>query len=86
MTSTMTATDEIEDRILALLGAKVGANVTVTRDTSIVADTGLDSVSVMDFVLELEDEFDINIPLDRIAEVKTVADLAAAVRDLGGSR
>ena len=58
----------------------------MSRETSIVADTGLDSVSVMDFVLELEDEFDINIPLDRIAEVKTVADLAAAVRELGGSR
>ncbi|MCL5775965.1 phosphopantetheine-binding protein [Limibaculum sp. FT325] len=81
----MATADDIEARILALLTAKVKQDVAVTRDTNIVADTGLDSVSVMDFVLELEDEFDINIPLDRIAEVKTVADLAAAVQDLGGS-
>jgi len=81
----MTTADEIEARILDLLSAKVKADVAVTRETNIVADTGLDSVSVMDFVLELEDEFDINIPLDRIAEVKTVADLAKAVKDLGRS-
>jgi acyl carrier protein len=34
----------------------------------------------MDFVMELEDEFDITIPLDQIAEVRTVGDLANAVR------
>jgi len=84
-TTGMTTADEIEARILDLLSAKVKADVAVTRETNIVADTGLDSVSVMDFVLELEDEFDINIPLDRIAEVKTVADLAKAVKDLGRS-
>lgn len=81
----MATTDEIEARILALLAQKVKADITVTGSTNIVADTGLDSVSVMDFVLELEDEFDINIPLDRIAEVKTVADLAASVQDLSRS-
>lgn len=78
----MTATEEIEDRVLALLREKVSADREITRKSSIVADTGLDSVSVMDFVLELEDEFDINIPLDRIADVKTVEDLAKAVHDL----
>lgn len=81
----MTEANDIEERVLALLATKVKAGTAVTPQTNIVADTGLDSVSVMDFVLELEDEFDINIPLDRIAEVKTVADLAEAVRDLGGS-
>jgi acyl carrier protein len=73
-----------ETRILELLRPKVKSETDLSRDTNIVADTGLDSVSVMDFVLELEDAFDINIPLDRIAEVKTVADLARAVDELGG--
>jgi acyl carrier protein len=48
----------------------------------VVEDTGLDSVSVMDFVMEIEDDFDITIPLDRIAEMRTVGDLADAVRSL----
>lgn len=75
----MTTADEIEARILDLLSAKVKADVAVTRETNIVADTGLDSVSVMDFVMELEDEFDVTIPLDQLAEVRTVRDLAETV-------
>jgi acyl carrier protein len=38
----------------------------------------------MDSVLEIEDRLDISIPLDRIAEVETVGDLVATVRDLKG--
>jgi len=78
----MEADDEIASRVLDLLGQKIGAGRAITLDSSVIADTGLDSVSVMDFVMELEDEFDISIPLDQIAEVRTVGDLAQAVRAL----
>jgi acyl carrier protein len=71
--------DEIATRVLDLLGAKIGAGRPIGLDSSVIADTGLDSVSVMDFVMELEDEFDISIPLDQIADVRTVGDLADAV-------
>ena len=69
----------IAARVLDLLGAKVGAERPINLQSNVIDDTGLDSVSVMDFVMELEDEFDISIPLDRIAEVRTVRDLADAV-------
>lgn len=36
----------------------------------------------MDFVFELEDEFGITVPMDRIADVKTVRQLAAAIHGL----
>jgi acyl carrier protein len=74
--------DEIADRVLELLRKKIGEARPISLESSVITDTGLDSVSVMDFVMELEDEFDISIPLDQIAEVRTVADLAAAVRSL----
>lgn len=70
------------DRVLEMLREKVGDDRVLGPESSVVADTGLDSVSVMDFVFELEDEFEITIPLDRIAEVKTIADLAAAIDGL----
>lgn len=72
--------NEIQTRVLDLLCKKVGAARPIGLDSSVVEDTGLDSVSVMDFVMELEDEFDITIPLDQIAEVRTVGDLADAIR------
>ena len=72
----------IQARVLELLGKKVGAARPIGLDSSVVEDTGLDSVSVMDFVMELEDEFDITIPLDHIAEMRTVGDLANTVQTL----
>jgi acyl carrier protein len=77
---------EIEARVLELLGKKISAGRRINLGSSVVEDTGLDSVSVMDFVMELEDEFDITIPLDRIAEVRTVGDLADAVEVLSRKR
>lgn len=73
---------EIQARVLELLAKKIGTGRKVGLGSNVLEDTGLDSVSVMDFVMELEDEFDLTIPLDQIAEVRTVADLAAAVEAL----
>ncbi|MFQ5566188.1 MAG: acyl carrier protein [Paracoccaceae bacterium] len=74
--------NEIQDRVLDLLSKKVGAGRKIDLDSGVVEDTGLDSASVMDFVMELEDEFDITIPLDRIADVRTVGELANTVQTL----
>jgi acyl carrier protein len=82
MNAIMERNDKIETRVLELLSKKIGAERSIDLDSSVVEDTGLDSVSVMDFVMELEDEFDITIPLDQIAEVRTVGDLAGAVQAL----
>ena len=75
----MEQNNEIQARVLDLLSKKIGAARPIDLGSSVVEDTGLDSVSVMDFVMELEDEFDITIPLDQIADVRTVGDLADAV-------
>ena len=77
---------EIEARVLELLAGKISTGRKIDLGSNVVEDTGLDSVSVMDFVMELEDEFDITIPLDRIAEVRTVGDLANAVEVLSRKR
>jgi acyl carrier protein len=86
MNETMERNDEIATRVLDLLSAKIGGERPIGLESSVIADTGLDSVSVMDFVMELEDEFDISIPLDQIAEVRTVGDLADAVRRLSNGQ
>ena len=47
--------------------------------TDISTDLNIDSVTVMDFVMEVEDHFDIEIPLNVLSETRTVADLAKVV-------
>jgi len=78
----MASIDSVESDIIRLLSEKVDPDLKLTRDTNIVADTGLDSVSVMDFVFELEDEFGITVSMDRISDVKTVGELASAIHEL----
>jgi acyl carrier protein len=74
--------DNIEAEIIQVVAARIPAGIQVSAQTRIARDLGLDSVAVMDFVMDIEDHFDISIPLDRVAEVETVGDLSSAVEAL----
>ena len=52
---------------------------TLSPTTDISTDLNIDSVTVMDFVMEVEDHFDIEIPLNVLSETRTIADLAKVV-------
>ncbi len=52
------------------------------EDTDLVADLGLDSLKVMTLVEEVEDQFDISIPLNVLANVRTIKDFALQLQQL----
>ena len=72
----------IRDEITAIFEQVLGRPVTIRDDTDIVEDLGMDSLGVTNFVMAIEDFYDISIPLDRIAQIQTVADLMRAVEQL----
>jgi acyl carrier protein len=72
----------IEPQILELLARRIPPGVNVSADTQIVGGLGLDSVAILDFIMDIEDRFDISIPLDRIAEVQTLGELTRAIEAL----
>lgn len=72
----------IRDEIAAIFEQVLGRPVSITDDTDIVEDLGMDSLGVMNFVMAIEDHYDLSIPLDRVAQIQTVADLIRAVQDL----
>jgi acyl carrier protein len=76
--------DPIEARVLELVSAHARNDIRPGPETDIVADAGMDSVAVMDFVLDLEESFDITIPLDRLTDIRTVADVVGEVRSIVG--
>ena len=79
----MTASpDEIRKIIVSALMAVLPEPVSITDSTNIVQDLGLDSLGVMNFVMGIEDDLDISVPLDRIAEVQTVGDLVKTISEL----
>lgn len=61
---------------------KVAKGRPVSAETSITRELGLDSLAVMNFVMVLEDRFDLSIPVDTIVDVETVADLARVIDSL----
>lgn len=74
--------DDIRGDIAQALKTTLKRDVVVTDATDIARDLELDSLAVMDFVMALEDQYDISIPLDRIAEVRTIGDLVEVISAL----
>ncbi len=72
----------MRNEIAAIFEQVLERPVTIEDDTDIVEDLGMDSLGVMNFVMAIEDHYDLSIPLDRIAQIRTVADLIRAVREL----
>lgn len=72
----------VRDEINAIFEQVLGHPVKIDDQTDIVEDLGMDSLAVMNFVMAIEDFYDISIPLDRIAQIQTVADLINAVEGL----
>ena len=57
-------------------------NLELTEDTRLVADMGLSSLEVMEFIEKIEDHFDISIPLNILPDVNTIGELATKVEEL----
>jgi acyl carrier protein len=53
----------------------------ITMDTDIAQDLNMDSLAVMDLMMELEDKFDVSIPLNMVPEIVTVGQLAQTILD-----
>ncbi|GAA4746280.1 hypothetical protein GCM10023264_09840 [Sphingomonas daechungensis] len=82
----MTDRDETEARIRDLIDPFNKKGVAISGDTRFAQDLEWDSLTVMDFVASVEDEFDILISMNRAAEIETVDQLVDAVRQLEGER
>jgi acyl carrier protein len=58
----------------------------LSEDTELMSDLGLDSMKVMQLLLETEERFDISIPLNIIPNVRTVGDFARQIEQLTEQR
>ena len=55
------------------------SNKVITPVTNMVTELQLDSFQVMEFMLEVEDHYDIVIDLDSLSNIHTINDLAGVV-------
>ena len=80
----MSDRDQILDTVTAQIEPFNKKGVAVTEATTFQGDLEWDSLTVMDFVAAIEDEFDIIITMNMQAEIETVGQLADAVARLKG--
>ncbi|MBD59648.1 MAG: phosphopantetheine-binding protein [Citromicrobium sp.] len=73
---------EIDRRIRDLIEPFNKNGVTITDATTFQGDLEFDSLTVMDFVAAIEDEFDIIISMNQQAEIETYGQLVDAVKKL----
>jgi acyl carrier protein len=65
----------VEERVIDIVCENLGVNKQqVSRTTSFQEDVGADSLDIVELVMELEEEFDINIPDDQADRIKTVGE------------
>jgi acyl carrier protein len=75
--------NEVLDRLSKQLVIIAGEDRKFDESTDLVEGLGLDSFKVLDLLLEVEDEFDISVPMNVLADVRTVKDLAQRVHEIG---
>lgn len=73
---------EITETVIKLAKKVDDKSETLKPDSALVADLGLESVQIIEFLCEVEDHFDIVIGEDSLADVVTVSDLAKLVHHL----
>jgi len=77
--------DDTKARIDTLIEPFNKKGVAIAEGTTFAGDLEWDSLTVMDFVAAIEDEFDIIISMNQQAEIETYGQLIDAVSRLRGA-
>jgi len=76
---------EVDQRIRTLIAPFNKKGVEIADATPFANDLEFDSLTVMDFVAEIEDEFDIIISMNQQAEIENYGQLVSAVHKMQDS-
>ena len=82
----MTDRQQINAKVLELIAPFNKKGVDVGDATRFAQDLEWDSLTVLDFVANIEDEFDVLISMNMQAEIETVGQLVDALERLAASR
>ena len=81
----MTTAETTFEAIQRLLMPFNDKGINIEKETAFSLDLELDSLAVMDFVAEMEDHFDIMIPLNILPDLETVNQVVEAVDQIIGA-
>ncbi len=71
--------DSIVGELCELLQKYNKEKIELSAATNLGSDLDIDSVEVMDLIMEIEDKFDIDIPINLVSDIERIGDLASLV-------
>ncbi len=78
------AEDLVFHKICQMMQPHNVRDVTLTETTDITGDLQIDSVAVLDLIMEVEDEYGISFPMNLLSEIRTIGDLVQAIHKQAG--
>ena len=73
----------MEKKIISLIAEKLGKPADkVTRDSRLIEDLGADSLDVVELIMAFEDEFNISLPDEDVAKMKTIGSIVDYINNL----
>lgn len=70
------------ERIAAILRKHRFRDADLKETTELISDLGLNSLNVIEMIVDVEDEFDVEIPDRAIKNIKTVGDVIQLIESL----
>jgi acyl carrier protein len=72
--------DALYRDVCTILEKYAPAEVELTPTTELSGDLNIDSVAAMDLIMEIEDKFGIDIPMNLVSDLRSFQDLVDVVR------
>ena len=78
--------NEILESVIELIRPLAPAGRNVAEGTDLVTDLEFDSLKVMNLIEQVEDRFDISVPLNILPDIRTVQDFTVQLQRILGNR
>lgn len=78
----MQSRENILDQLYKLVRPYSKVPIELGAETGLINEVGLDSVKVMELMTQIEDHFDVSVPLNILPSVHTIGDLAEQLQTL----
>ncbi|MCR4763702.1 MAG: acyl carrier protein [Lachnospiraceae bacterium] len=72
------------EKLKKIIADVLGADPNEIREeTSFVDDLAADSLDILEIVMQIQDTFDIQVPQEKVVEIKTVGEAAELIKNAG---
>ncbi|MFH1732546.1 MAG: acyl carrier protein [Planctomycetota bacterium] len=72
----------VDDKVFDIVAERMGVKKEdISKETSFITDLGADSLDQVELIMELEDQFDLNIPDEDAEKIQTIGDAVKYIEE-----